>query len=477
MSLVLKSFFQSNQRAFLLILTFLVGLGIWCSPTPEGVSDKAWQLFAIFIATIFGIVANPIPMGAISLISICVCVLSQTISLEKCLSAFGTEIVWLVVFAFFIAQGFIKTGLGSRFAYYFISKLGKSTLGLSYGLVLAEFTLSPLIPSVTARGGGIMYPIASSLCKSFHDRDHKGVSSKTAGFIMQVCYQANVITSSLFITAIAANPLVVKLAANAGVEITWVSWAYAAIVPGVINLLLMPLTVYFLYPPSIKKSETAPELAKQHLREMGKMKWREWVMLFTFVLLISLWIAGPTIGVSATTTALIGFSVLMLTNTINFDDILADKGAWHTFLWFATLVMLSGVLAEFGMMKWVGTQLQQVLPSDNFVLSVTLAGLFYFYIHYLFASTTAHITVLFPTILVVMINLGVPAVLAAQVLGFFSVLSGGITHFSIGSAPIYFGSNYMKIKSWWYIGFMVSLLNLIIWCAVGSVWWKYIGLY
>lgn len=467
----------NGSQFIYLTLLFIIGITIWYIPIPQGVTERSWHLLAIFIATIFGIVTNPLPMGAISLISIACCVATNTLSLPECLAGFGTETVWLVVFAFFISQGFIKTGLGARCAYFFISKFGHSTLGLSYGLVLAEFLLSPFIPSVTARGGGIIFPIAQSLCKSYSDNDHKGVSTKTSGFLMQVCFQSNVITSSLFLTAMAANPLIVKLAKDLGIEITWISWAIAACVPGIINLILMPLLVYILYAPTIKHSDTAPKLAVKHLKEMGKIKWREWVMLVTFILLIVLWMFGPKVGVSAAATALFGFSILALTNTISFDDILADKGAWHTFIWFATLVMLSEFLSKLGLMSWFSSQIKYFLPQDSSILAIAVVILVYFYTQYLFASVTAHITVFYPTFVIILINLGVPPLIAGLVLGFLSIVCGGITHFSLASAPIFFGANYVKTKSWWYVGGIVSILNLVIWLAVGSAWWKALGLW
>ena len=60
-------------------------------------------------------------------------------------------------------QGFQKTGLGERVANMFVAACGKSTLGLAYGLSLAEAVLAPAMPSTTARAGGIFMPIINSL--------------------------------------------------------------------------------------------------------------------------------------------------------------------------------------------------------------------------------------------------------------------------------------------------------------------------
>jgi DASS family divalent anion:Na+ symporter len=71
------------------------------------------------------------------------------------MSAMSSEVIWLIVISFFFAKGFEKTGLGERLANIFVSAMGKSTLGLAYGLSLAELLLSPALPSTTARAGGL----------------------------------------------------------------------------------------------------------------------------------------------------------------------------------------------------------------------------------------------------------------------------------------------------------------------------------
>ena len=461
---------QQNNLTLLLV----VGLSLiaWYFPITSAIAENAWHLLIIFIATIVGIILSPLPMGVIALLSILACVLTNTLTLTECLSGFGDSIVWLVVFAFFISNGFIKTGLGSRVAYYVLSKIGHSTLGISYALVIADFVLSPLIPSATARGGGVIFPIAKAIAKSFSDEEHRGVSSRNGGFIMSVCAQSTVITSTLFITAMAANPLVVKLAQNAGYTISWMDWAMAAIVPGVISLALMPLIIYYLYPPTIKYSDSAPRIAKEKLAAMGNISMHEIIMIAVFFILIVLWIKGAEFGLSATTVALIGLSILFVTRVINFEDNLADKSAWHTFIWFATLVMLSDYLSKFGLMTWVASKLQFLFIDTSPINSLIILSLLYFYIHYFFASTTAHITVLLPTFLVLFINAGVPGALAALFLSFLSTLSAGLTHFGLSSSPIFFGTNYMKTKEWWHIGFVTSIFYLLIWIFIGGAWWK-----
>jgi DASS family divalent anion:Na+ symporter len=140
---------------------------VWFVPAPEGVDPKAIHLMAIFIATIVGIILKPLPMGAVAAIGICATAATGTLTINQALTGFGNRVIWLIVLAFFISRGFIKTGLGARIAYLFMAALGKNSLGLSYGLIATDLVLAPAIPSNTARSGGVIFPILRSVAEAY----------------------------------------------------------------------------------------------------------------------------------------------------------------------------------------------------------------------------------------------------------------------------------------------------------------------
>lgn len=73
--------------------------------------------------------------------------------------------------------------------------------------------------------------------------------------------------------------------------------------------------------------------------------------------------------------------------------------------------------------------------------------------------------------------LGAPPVLSTLALGFFRNLFGSMTHYGLGPAPVLFGTGYVNVGTWWRIGFIVSLINIVIWIGIGGLWWKAIGLW
>jgi len=186
-------------------ITVIVGLILWFCPIPAGVTTEAWHLFAIFVSTILGIILKAAPMGTMCMIAVGLTAFFQLLapgnagkSITLSLQGFGDKVIWLIGISFFIARGFIKTGLGNRIAYLFIRAFGKSTLGLAYGLGLADLVLAPAIPSNTARGGGIIYPIMKSMAMNFGSDPSKEETKKKVGsFLTLNCYYLNLITSAI----------------------------------------------------------------------------------------------------------------------------------------------------------------------------------------------------------------------------------------------------------------------------------------
>ncbi len=468
----------SKEVNFLMLfITLAVGAIIWFIGAPVGLDPKAWQLFAIFVATIVGLIIKPMPMGGVAILSITAVVLTGTLELGDALSGFQNTTIWLIVIAFFISRGFIKTGLGNRVAYMFVKKFGKKTLGLSYSLLISDLILAPAMPSNTARGGGIIFPIIRSLSETFGSKVEDGTERKIGSFLTKVAFQGNMVTSAMFLTAMAANPLAASLAGDAGVRITWTGWAIAALVPGVVSLIVVPYFIYKVYPPEIKETPAAAEIATKKLQEMGPIRKSEWNMIAVFLLILGLWIFGENIGINATTTALIGLSVLLLSSVLSWKDIKKEEGAWDTLVWFAALVMMASYLNTLGMIPWFSDLMSGAVSGLSWILALGALALIYFYSHYFFASSTAHVSAMYAAFLAVAMAAGAPPMLTALILGFFGNLFGCITHYGSGPAPVFFGSGYVTQNKWWSIGFAISIIHIIIWAVIGGVWWKILGLW
>ncbi|PAK63781.1 anion permease [Staphylococcus caprae] len=461
------------------ILPIVVGLFIWALTPfkPDALNDQAWYMFAIFVATIIACITQPMTIGAVSIIGFTIMVLVGIMDTKSAVQGFGNSSIWLIAMAFFISRGFVKTGLGRRIALQFVKLFGKKTLGLAYSLVGVDLILAPATPSNTARAGGIMFPIIKSLSESFGSTPKDGTERKMGAFLIFTEFQGNLITAAMFLTAMAGNPIAQSLAEKtAHVHITWMNWFIAAIVPGLISLIVVPFIIYKMYPPTVKETPNARKWANEQLDEMGKISLAEKFMIAIFIIALALWVTGSFINVDATLTAFIALSLLLLTGVLNWKDILNESGAWNTLVWFSVLVLMADQLNKLGFIPWLSKIIAHSLGGFSWPIVLILLILFLFYSHYLFASATAHVSAMYAALLGVAVAAGAPPLFSALMLGFFGNLLASTTHYSSGPAPILYASGYVSQKRWWLMNLVLGIMYFIIWIGLGSLWMKLIGI-
>lgn len=483
---------QSDLQIKPALIAIAVGLLIWFLPQPAEVSNQGWMMLAIFIGTIAAIIGKAMPIGALSILAIALVAASgvtsdnPSTSISNALSSFSSPLIWLIAVAVMISRGLINTGLGGRIGYYFISTFGKKTLGIGYGLALSELVIAPVTPSNTARGGAIIHPIMQSIANSFDSTPEKGTSNLIGKYLALVNYHSNPITSAMFITATAPNPLTVQLiaeATGADIQLSWTTWMLAMLLPGLVALALMPLVIYWLYPPEIKSTPDASRFAKQQLAELGPINKDEKIMMSVFGLLLILWadvpalIFGDFLTINATTAAFIGLSILILTGVLKWQDVLKERNAWDTLVWFGALVMMASQLNKLGVIDWFSHAMQNIIATAGmgWPAGAALLILVFLYSHYFFASTTAHITAMMGAFLVVGLSLGAPPMPFVLMMAAASSIMMTLTHYATGTSPVIFNSGYVTLGEWWKAGFVMSVVNLTIWVVVGGVWWKVLG--
>lgn len=469
----------AKEAAWKRLLRWLVvlgpSLGIALLTPPEGITTESWRLLAIFTAVVAGMISRPMAGGAMVLLGVLATGLCGVMPLEKALAGYADPIVWLVLAAFFISRGMIKTGLGRRIALLFIRAIGHRSLGLAYALAVTDMMLAMVIPSNGARAGGIIFPIAKSLSEAYGS--HPGSTAQRLGaFLMVVVYQCDVIACAMFMTGQASNVLIARLAnENADVHLTYADWAIGAVLPGLASLIVVPWLLYRLFPPEITSTPAAAEFAAAELRQLGALRWPEMLMLVVFALTAGLWMTTSWHGLHYAAVALTGVALLLVTGVIDWDDVIRERAAWDVFIWYGGLVRMAEALGETGLTHRFAE------ASASFTVGWTwwaaLMGLLlvYFYAHYAFASITAHASAMFIPFLVVSLAAGAPPLVAVLTLTYFSNLDASLTHYGTTPAPIYFGAGYVEQRTWWLLGLIVSVPNILIWMLIGPLWWKLLG--
>jgi DASS family divalent anion:Na+ symporter len=345
-------------------------------------------------------------------------------------------------------------------------------------MAATEFVLGPLVPSNTARTAGVMMPIVRSLARAYGSNPDDGTARKIGAYLTLATFYIDLSISAMFLTAMAANPMAQKFAADFGVKITWGSWFVAGIVPGLVSLLVVPYVLYLIYRPEITRTPEAVEMANAKLREMGPVSKSEWMMMGVFAIVLVMWVFGDAYwGIDGTTAALVGLGLLLITGVLQWSDVLSEANAWDVLFWTGTLIMMAGFLNKMGMIPWFSKVMAATMAGHSWKVAFLVLGLTYFYAHYFFASMTAHVGAMYAAFLGVSIACGAPPMLAALVLCFFSNLHASMTHYGTGPAAAMFGQGFVPIVTWWRLGFIISVVNILIWVSVGGAWWKVLGLW
>ena len=460
-----------------------IGLAVYAIPRPEGVEPEGWRVFAIFVTVIAGFILRPYPMGPMVLFGVVAGAITGSLELGQALSGFGEKVVWLVVGAFLLSGAVRDTGLGRRAALLLVKKFGRSILGVAYAQAAAELLLGPLVPSNTARGGGILAPISDSLSRALGARP--GDASNQAGaFLSLVGAHCNLITAAMFLTGMAANPLFAAAARDVyDVPFDdWSTWALAMIVPGLIALALLPLLLYKLIRPRNTDGRPAQELARRELEALGPLSRSEKILAAVFVLMIFLWSVkawGPSLGLNikldTTLVTLLGVTVLLATGAQSWKRMIEDSAAWDTLIWLGGLLTMANALKDMGVVDAFATAASTWFDGSPMLITVIGLALVYFYSMYAFSMLTAHISAMATAFLLICLAAGAPGMLAAALFAAFSNLCACTTNYSSGPVIIYFGLGHVPTATWFRVGFLVSLFHLCVWIPAGLLWWHLLG--
>lgn len=272
-------------------------------------------------------------------------------SFRQSLDGFSTPVVWLIFAAFHLGRAVDITRLGKRASVQLIQLFGTSTLGLAYSIEICEVVLAPFVPSNTARGGGIVLPVVSSLTASLGstvDQD-----PQLGALLSLVGAHSNLVSASLFMTGMAANPLVVSKAKVVfpHINFNFVRWTVGASVPALVSLILMPILFSWWCDTrrQIGSGEHVKNLTEEQLEELGPMATCEKVydlfellchivdfimsdddfiviqmLCIILVICLMLWVGSD---MDSGLVALLGILLLLLTDVLTWKDVAGNTNA------------------------------------------------------------------------------------------------------------------------------------------------------
>ena len=271
----------------------------------------------------------------------------------------------------------------------------------------------------------------------------------------------------MFVTALAPNTLALSvMRQTAGVTVTWLDWFVGFAPVGFLLLLVVPWLLYRIYPPEIRSAPEAPRWAAQQLEAMGAMTRKELTLLVLVCVALALWIGAiehvePAISAMLVVLLMVGFKV------VSWNDVIGHAQAWNVLVWFATMVTLAGGLGETKFLEWLAQSLAPSLEGFGLALAIVSLVSVYFFLHYFFASITAHAASMLPVFIGIAIMIpGLSAKEWALLLAYPLGLMGVLTTYTAGHNPIYYGSGYITRQAFWGLGITLGVFFLIVYLAI-----------
>jgi DASS family divalent anion:Na+ symporter len=463
-----------GRRLLIAIVTGAAGVALWLTPVPVGLTPPAWHLFAIFATAILAVVLGVLPILTSSVFAVGLAVLTGTLTPQQAYAGFAHPTILLIVTAFLVARAVVKCGLGERLGNLVVSRFGYSTLGLAYSVVAVDAVIAPAFPSCTARSG-VLYPLVEGLSEAAGVRPGDASRRRLAGFLMFNGMASISLSSALWFTAMAANPLGAAIAKQAGVRIEFGSWLLASCVPTLVAMAVVPAVLYRLIGPEVKSTPEAPAAAKKALAALGPLSRDERIVTATFVGMVILWGLAGSLNLDSTAIALMGLGVLLVTRVLTLADLAKEGDVLVTFIWFASLYSLSSQLNELGFMGYLGERLAAALHGLPWLSTYLILIGAYVLLHYLFVSQTAHLLALFGVFLGVGIRLGVPAGPLAFQLLFASNYFAVITPQGSSANLLFTGSGHLSQAELYRLGAVTTAVSMVIFLLVGTPWLMWVA--
>lgn len=442
---------------------------LWLLPVPEGLTPQSWRLFALFLGSIVAVVAGALPILTSSVLAVGAAVLSGTLTPAGAYAGFANGTILLIIVAFLVARAVVKCGLGERLGYIVVSLFGRSTLGLGYSVFLLDAVIAPAFPSNTARGG-VLYPVVYSLARGGGSLPDEATRKRMGAYLMFCGMASLTVSSALWLTAMAANPLGAEMSRVQGLSIGFGSWLVASSVPTLLCLAGLPLVLYKVFPPDLKETPGAPREAREALRKMGPLGSAEKVVAGTFLVMVVAWGLAGTLKLDSTAIAFAGLGVLLAAGALTLKDISQEGDVLATFIWFAVLYGMSAQLNELGFMGFLGQKLAGALGGFPWVGAYLVLLVAYVLLHYLFVSQTAHLLALFGVFLDVGVKLGVPVAPLAFALLFATNYFSVLTPQGSSANLLFAGSGYLTQGELYRLGAITTVFSFLVYVAAGTPW-------
>ena len=463
-----------GHRRKVAVLLFAVALlfAIHLLPTPTPLerggnlieltqAGKACLAILAFAVTLW--VTETLPFAATSLLILLLIPAFGLAPFNDVVAAgFGAPIIVFFIGVLILTSGFSRSGLGTRFVYLLLLRLGTRVDRVLLGLLAAGSFISWWVTDMAV--AAMLLPLGVGLLK---DAGLQPGRSNIGRAVMIATAFGPLIGGIATPAGTAANLVAIaQMRQLAGVEISFTQWMLYGVPAAVLMVPLAWRLLLWLFPPEFDRLPIAPERVRQKLDDLGPLSGAEQRTLIAFGTVIAIWLVSPALGAltggriapSIEAVALAGGLALFLPGM----DVLTWKEAERDVEWGGIMLIVAGlslglVVFETGAARWVAWVFLGGIADVPTLLQPFVIVLAVSTLHLLFSSNTVAASIIVPILVALSRDLGLdvwtivaPAAFASS-LAFILVSEGPTT-------VIPYSSGYFSIKDMAKAGVVMTVL-------------------
>ncbi|OAT82116.1 citrate:succinate antiporter [Bacillus sp. MKU004] len=377
------------KKQLLLVITFLLYVLFFL---PFFDWDETWKAIAALIIIQILWIGKVFPLAFSSLLLILL-ISFHFFSYEQTLSYFSSGIVWLLFSTFIISAAFIKTGLASRVSLFMLKMSGGSGKALIFISFLLMIVLSVLIPSNVGKGS-LLSSVLDSLLKSLRKLGDVHYLGKS--LFIGVAYLA-AISGAFVATGASSTIYAFGILSDVSSDLNYIKWFLTFGIPVLLFIVILWGIFLLIFPPEKIDQKLLLALIEERISELGPVSINEKKIMCIIGGTLILWIAQPLHGYSIPQVGLLGACITL----IPFAGVWKWEEAresidWDLMLFFASTLMVSGMLIHTGTIEWMAEGLDSLLTGRQSWMIILLLILCTSIIRIVFVNILGFLTIMLP---------------------------------------------------------------------------------
>lgn len=446
------------------VITFLLVLQFF---KPEGLSLQGRRALAIFILCLILWITNVIPLAITSLLAIVLIPLLGVLDTKTAFSLFGNRAVFFILGAFILAAALMKSGLSTRLALLFLTRIKKTPQSLLLSALLASAFLAFWMPAHAV--AALLFPIILEIARSLKLAPR--ASSYGKALFLSLAWGAVIGGVATFLGG-ARNPLAIgMLWEEYKIKIGFLEWMIA-VVPAVFIMLIFAYAIIrIFFKIDIKDVTITENTLKEKINQLGKMSREEKAVGIIMGVTILCWMTlSNTLGLA--NIAILSSVFLFIFNIVPWKEI-EEYVNWGVILMYGGAIALGFALDQSQAAEWLAHKALSPFNLTPFVFIIIITLVAKFFTEGI--SNAATVAILLPFGFALGASHNISPVIVVYAI---AVPAGLAFSLPMGTPPnaICYASGYYRISDAVKAGIFLNIISWITFLIIVKLYWPLIGL-